>query len=141
MKLTELYLRALDAATQEAIVLHNDLGSWLKVEQEVGELSSKTWRAIAEGSKAKTPRISTLMAIGYVQSNSKTQNKSSVKRCLSELQRSCKSKLCGLAKTYGRKALAEMLRIDEFRLVLWMSKNQNYIPEFRYLLAIDSIDI
>lgn len=62
------------------------------------------------------------------------------------LKRMCKSKLAALKKEYGADGLTERLRVSDSTLNAWLMISGNgydmyTIPEFRYLLAIDSLFI
>lgn len=137
MELTELYFELLQKAAVKANYFHDKYGSWKKVAERAGGVSFNTWNRIAMGSPANTPRIETLVRIAWVE----TPKKYDIREDLVQLKRTCRHTLCSLAKTYGKEGLAEKLRVSPYLLNRWCSVSSiAYIPEFRYLLAIDYIN-
>lgn len=136
MELTERYLKIVQKAAVTANYLHKIHGSWKKVAEKTGGLSHHTWRQIAKGSPASTPRLETLRKVAAVRVVPKEYD---VYKDLEQLKRACSRVLRSLAKRYGKDRLAEMLRVEPYKLHGWFSSGVIYIPEFRYLLAIDSL--
>lgn len=136
MELTERYLKIVQKAAIKANYLYKVHGSWKKVAENVGGVSHNTWTRIANGSPTLSPRIETLRVIAAV---GNVPKKYDIRKDLEQLKRACSRTLHSLAKRYGQDHLAEMLRVEPYKLHRWLSAVIIYIPEFRYLLAIDSL--
>lgn len=136
MELTERYLKIVQKAAAKANYLYKVHGSWKKVAEDVGGVSHNTWTRIANGTPTLSPRIETLRVIAAVGSVPK---KYDIGKDLEQLKRACSRALHSLVKRYGKDRLAEMLRVEPYKLHRWFSTSMVYIPEFRYLLAIDSL--
>lgn len=137
MELTELYFEVIQKAAVKANYFHDKYGSWKKVAERAGGVSFDTWHRIAMGSPTNTPRIETLVRIAWVEAPKKYD----IRKKLRQLGQACRHTLRSLAKTYGKEGLAEKLRVSPYLLNRWCSVSSiAYIPEFRYLLAIDYIN-
>lgn len=142
MELTERYLKIVQKAAAKANYLHKVYGSWKKVSEKVGGVSHDTWHRIANGSPASSPRIETLSKIAFASSNDRTIPKQyGFHKDLERLKNICRRMLRSLAKAHGKDRLAEMLRVEPYKLHRWLSTEIVYTPEFRYLLAIDSLSV
>lgn len=139
MELTRQYLKIVQAAAATANYLHKDCGSWKKVSERVGGVSHHTWRLIAKGSPTSTPRLETLHKIAAATSNTGVPKKYDIYKDLDRLKQSSRRALRRLADRHGMAQLSEMLRVEPYKLHRWLSAGTIYIPEFRYLLAIDSL--
>lgn len=138
MELTEQYLKIVQKAAAKANYLYKVHGSWKKVAEDVGGVSHNTWTRIANGTPTISPRIETLRIIAAVGSVPK---KYDVSKDMKELKRTCCYTLRLLAEQHGHDRLAEMLRVEPNKLSRWLAPSKADIPEFRYLLAIDSLVI
>lgn len=141
MELTERYLKIVQKAATTANYLHKVYGSWKKISETVGGVSHHTWRRIAYGTPTSSPRIDTLRAIAAATANQNVPKKYDICKELERLKQTSCRILRSLAKEYGKDHLAEMLRVEPYKLHRWLSASTVYIPEFRYLLAIDSLNV
>lgn len=141
MELTERYLKIVQKAAAKANYLHKVYGSWKKVSEKVGGVSCHTWRRIANGTPTSSPRIETLRIIAAATADQTIPKKYDISKDIEQLkQTSCRA-LRSLAKAYGKDHLAEMLMVEQYKLHRWLSAAIIYMPEFRYLLAIDSLSM
>lgn len=146
MELTKLYLVIVRKAAEKANSLHDTYGSWKKIAEETGYLSMNSWKRIANGSKANTPRIATLLAVFSAERPRKSRNTSNEDnrfwKVFIDLSHACEQKIRRLVKARGKRYVAEALRVDERRIKQWSHiPRWHDLPEFRYLLAIDSLEL
>ncbi len=141
MELTERYFKIVQKAAAKANYLHKIYGSWKNISEKVGGVSHDTWQRIAKGSPASTPRLDTLRKIAVVTADQNVPKKYDFRKDLERLKIVSCATLRSLAKVYGKDGLAERLRIEPYKLHRWLSTSIIYAPEFRYLLAIDSLSV